>query len=94
MNIEKLIPKETTDRDAFIRNIIIPDESINYIGLNFTDIVFRFKTNIPIEYPTEFIKHKETELVTHNSGDTWGIYTNDPTIFLPKEYLLEEWRII
>ena len=94
MNIEELIPKETVDRDAFIRNIILPDKDINHLGLNFTDIIFKFKTNIPIEYPTEFIKYKETELVTNNRGDTWRVYINDPTVFLPKEYLLEEWKVV
>jgi len=55
---EMNIPKETIDRESYIKNIIIPDDAIDYIGKDFTDITFKFKTNTPIEYKTEFISVK------------------------------------
>jgi hypothetical protein len=94
MNIEQLIPKETTDRDSFIRNIIIPDENINYLGIDFTLINFKFKTNIPITKHRQIISYKGIDLTNLSLDNTWGIVSNDPNTYLPKEYLLEEWEVV
>ena len=93
MNIEQLIPKETTDRDGYIKNILLK-ELPNQIGVFFSDVVFNFKTDKPITHSVEYIKYKEIELVTLDYGDTWRVVTNNPLHFLPKEYLLEEWEVL
>jgi hypothetical protein len=93
MNIEELVPRETAKRDAFIRNIIIPDESINYLGLYFTDIVFKFKIDKPLYESYNYIECEGIELFNLEGGLIWRLVTDNVNEFLPKEFLLKNWKL-
>ena len=91
MNIEQLIPKEVTNRDEYIKNILF--DKINYLGVDKTKIIFKFKTDKPVYLDKiNFIEAEGFEL--HNFGGEyeWTIVSDDARTFLPKEYLLKEWK--
>ena len=91
MNIEQLIPKEVTNRDEYIKNILF--SKINYLGIDKTTIVFKFKIDKPVQLDRiNFIEAEGFEL--HNFGGEyeWTIVSDDARTFLPKEYLLKEWK--
>lgn len=92
MDIEELIPKEVTNRDEYIKNVLF--DKINYLGVDKTTIVFKFKTDKPVQLDKiNFIKANGFEL--HNFGGEykWTIVSNETNTFLPKEYLLKEWKV-
>ena len=91
MNIEQLIPKDVTNRDKYIKNILF--NKINYLGVDETIIIFKFKTDKPVYLDKiNFIESEGFEL--HNFGGEyeWTLVSDDVRIFLPKEYLLKEWK--
>ena len=91
MDIEKLIPKEVTNRDEYIKNILF--DKIDYLGIDKTTIVFKFKTDKLVSSDRiNFIELDGFEL--HNFGGEyeWTIVSDDIKVFLPKEYLLKEWK--
>jgi hypothetical protein len=94
MDIESLIPKEVEDRDAYIKNVVFDKIKDCKIGLDFTDIFFKFKTDIP-PYPDKinFIEVDGIELHNFGGDSVWDIVSDNPRDFLPKEYLLKEWKV-
>ena len=92
MDIEELIPKEVTNRDEYIKNVLF--DKINYLGVDETTIVFKFKTDKPVQLDKiNFIKVDGFELHTFGDEHKWTIVSDDISVFLPKEYLLKEWKV-
>ena len=59
-------------------------------GINFSTIIFNFKTD---ENPNELdIFHYEDKTIICMSSDglSWRVYTNDPLEFIPYKYLSKE----
>lgn len=92
MNIEELIPKETFNRKAYIKNVLLDKLPIG-IGLNAVNIVYNFITDRPLKHNIEYIEYNNLQLFTRDCGNTWTIISDDPRNFLPKEWLLEEWKV-
>ena len=91
MNIEELIPKEVTNRDEYIKNVLF--DKIDYLGIYKTTIVFKFKTDKLVNSDRiNFIEVDGFELYNFGGEYEWTIVSNDINVFLPKEYLLKEWK--
>ena len=91
MNIEQLIPKDVTNRDEYIKNILF--NKINYLGVDQTIIIFKFKTDKPVYLDKiNFIESDGFKL--HNFGGEYerAVVSDDVRTFLPKEYFLKEWK--
>ena len=69
-------------------------DKINYLGVDKTTIVFKFKTDKPVQLDKiNFIKVDGFELHTFGDEHKWTIVSDDISVFLPKEYLLKEWKV-
>lgn len=93
MNIEELIPKGITYRDKYIKNMLF--DKINYLGIDQTKIIFKFKTDKPVFLDKiNFIEVDGVQLHNFGSEYEWIIVSDDVRTFLPKEYLLKEWKAL
>ena len=80
MNIEQLIPKDVTNRDEYIKNILF--NKINYLGVDETIIIFKFKTDKPVYLDKiNFIESDGFKL--HNFGGEyeWAVVSDDVKTF-------------
>ena len=92
MNIEELIPKKIVNRDDYIKNILW-NKLPTVTGLDQINITFNFKTDKDLYKGYNRIRYKDMTLVSFDEIN-WVIMTDDRTVFLPKEYLIETWEIL
>lgn len=96
MDIESLIPRhlKSKERDDFIKEVLLKDEGLNYIGMYFTDIKFNFKTDLPISNfnPPLFIECEGVELISYDK-ENWSVVNDEINAFLPKKYLLKTFKL-
>lgn len=94
MEIEDLIPKDTVDRDTYIKSVVFDKIKDYKLGLDFRTIFFKFKTDIPTRPDKiNFIEVDGIQLHNFGGSEEWSIVTNERIDFLPKEYLLKEWKV-
>ncbi len=91
MNIEELIPKSVSNRDEYIKNIVL--DKINFLGIDCINIVFRFKIDKPLHKAYNFIECDDKQLFNLEGGLNWILVTDDKSEFLPRECLLKEWKL-
>lgn len=89
MNIEKLIPIWIEDdRDSYIKEVIL--DQINFLGMHGQYIHFKFKVDKEVSRG-DVIKFKDSFLRCV-AKETWKVWSEEVTEYIPERYLLEVWE--